>query len=63
MEVIESAEKNTFSNESENSRSIKENPQNSDDLVIGQSILRKNSQLPSNSTDSNSIFDTSATSC
>ena len=61
MEVIESAEKNTFSNESENSRSTTENSQNSDDLVIGQSILRTNSPLPSNSTDSNS--DTSVTSC
>ena len=63
LEVIESAEKDTISNESENSRPTKENPQNSNDLVIGQSILRTNSPLPSNSTDSNSISDTSATSC
>ena len=36
---------------------------NSEDLVIYQSILRKKSPLPSNSTDLNSISDTSATSC
>ena len=35
----------------------------SNDLVIGQSILSTNSPLPSNSTDLNSISDTSATSC
>ena len=65
LEVIETAEKDKISNESENSRSTKENPQNSDDLVIGQSILRTNSPQPSNSTDSSlsSISDTSATSC
>ena len=63
LKVIESAEKDTISNKSENSRPTKENPQNSNDLVIGQSILRTNSPLPSNSTDSNSISDTSATSC
>ena len=63
LKVIEPAEKDTISNESENSRPTKENPQNSNDLVIGQSILRTNSPLPSNSTDSNSISDTSATSC
>ena len=58
LEVIETAEKDTISNKSENSRSTTQNPQNSqnsDDLVIGQSILRTNSPLPSNSTDSNSI--------
>ena len=60
LRVIESAEKDTISNESENSRPTKENPQNSNDLVIGQSILRTNSPLLSNSTDSNSISDTSA---
>ena len=43
LKVIEPAEKDTISNESENSRPTKENPQNS--------------------TDSNSIFDTSASSC
>ena len=63
LEVIEPAEKDTISNESENSPPTKENAQNSDDLLIDQSILRKNSQLPSNSTDSNSISDTSVTSC
>ena len=63
LEVIVPAEKETISNESENSRPTKENPQNSEDLVIYQSILRKKSPLPSNSTDSNSISDTSATCC
>ena len=63
LEVIVPAEKDTISNESENSRPTKENPQNSEDLVIYQSILRKKSPLPSNSTDSNSISDTSATCC
>ena len=63
LEVIEPAEKDTISNESENSRPKKENQQNSDDLVMDQSILRENSPLPSNSTDSKSISDTSATCC
>ena len=48
LEVIETAEKDTSPNESGNSRSTKQNSQNSDDLVIGQSFLRTNSPLPSN---------------
>ena len=46
LEVIEPTEKDTISNESGNSRPTKENPQNSNDLVIDQSILGKNSPYP-----------------